>query len=711
MIKSMYQIAKSGANGTRTLIVFVLCFLFASYFAITASSQSVSAVSSSGVSSVSTGDGTTCAVRNNKAYCWGQDIQYGYRNSTTKSTPQRISSSALNNKVITKISVGMNHACLIANAKVYCWGANNVGQLGDGTRTDRSGPTAVNMNGALKSAEIMDIATGDGFSCALATNSTVACWGNKANGRLGAGTGTSGGIESNPKLLYTGGVLAGKKVIRLARASNATMCAIAVDKNSNSTSTGNIYCWGFGINNGSSLPGSSTTGCLDAAPASYTTYFNSDRPVLIQGATVSDIDGQLGAVASDGTPTTGYMSGLSSDTRARYWGRAGYVVTYKQGSACATNTPTPTPTPTPKPTPTPTPKPTPTPTTPPVSDKCTNAYWATNPSSAPIVISTPTGGGRGAPTSGGRGQAYIPDMYPSIRLASWNKTTGGANTPGDHDMKNSQGQNIGNSKNKDDPQQQTTYNFTVYHLCKTNTGSIQYVQCNTTFPASLLSPIGGERAMVSATPIGTTGTGRGSTTVYSYTGINSKTCDPGLKPNHVLTGILPFPFNLILGSTTGVQVNPGSIDSHGAKVRLAANTTKYRYVSVITRLGQTAATTPPTYPSTQAGIGLLAGTAYEGNNGGLICVVLKSSGTYCDGHGKSTLLGQLGNGSFAQQSGPKQVYDATKSKTVSDLSTAGGFTCAVVGSDLECWGQNTSGQLGIGNTQNQSKPMRVTSWP
>lgn len=706
----MYQFAKSGANGTRALIVSVLCLVFASYFAIAGISQNVSAVSSDGVSSVSTGDGTTCAIRSNKAYCWGQDIQYGYRNYTTKNTPQRISSSVINNKVITKISVGMNHACLIASAKVYCWGANNVSQLGDGTRTDRSGPTEVNMNGALKNAEIMDIATGDGFSCALATNSTVACWGNKANGRLGTGNGTSGGIESNPKLLYTGGALAGKKVIRLARASNATMCAIAVDKSSNNTAAGNIYCWGFGINNGSNVPRNSTTGCLDSAPASYTTYFNSDRPVLIQGATVSDIDGQLGAVASNGTPTTGYMSGLSSDTRARYWGRAGYVVTYKQGSACATNTPTPTPkptpTPTPKPTPTPTPKPTPTPTTPPVSDKCTNAYWATNPSAAPIVISTPTGGGR----SGGGGRAYIPNTYPNIQLASWNKTTGGANTPGDHDMKNSQGQNIGNSKNNNEPQQ-TTFNFSVYHLCRTNTGSIQYVQCNTTFPASLFSPIGGERAMVSATQTGTTGNGRGSTPVYSYTGINTITCDPALKPTHVLTGMLALPFNLILGNTMGMQSTSGSIDNHGAKVRLAANTTKYTYTSSVTRLGQTAATTPPTYPTTQTGIGLLAGTAYEGNNGGLLCVVLSGSGTYCDGHGTSTTQGQLGNNSFAQQSGPKQVYDTTKSKTVSDLSTAGGFTCAVVGGSLECWGQNTSGQLGIGNTQNQSKPMRVTSWP
>ena len=236
------------------------------------------------VQSVDTGDGTTCAVRKNRAYCWGQDIAYGYSNYTTKTTPQLVTSSVISNKLVTKVTVGVNHACLLAAAKVYCWGLNNNGQLGDGTTTDRPTPTPVDTSTALKGAEIMDVSAGDGFTCALATTGVTSCWGSRADGRIGAGNGMSG-LELYPKAVYANGSLSGKRAIRLARASNATMCAIVTPASNANATSGDVNCWGFGINNGNGIPGSTTTGCLDAAPATTTTYFKSDKPVLISGAT------------------------------------------------------------------------------------------------------------------------------------------------------------------------------------------------------------------------------------------------------------------------------------------------------------------------------------------------------------------------------------------------------------------------------------------
>ena len=42
---------------------------------------------------------------------------------------------------MTDISVGASHACAVIGGDVYCWGENEDGELGDGTKTDRSQPT------------------------------------------------------------------------------------------------------------------------------------------------------------------------------------------------------------------------------------------------------------------------------------------------------------------------------------------------------------------------------------------------------------------------------------------------------------------------------------------------------------------------------------------------------------------------------------------
>ena len=42
---------------------------------------------------------------------------------------------------VTDLSVGSTHACAIMNGDVYCWGENEDGELGDGTRADRNQPT------------------------------------------------------------------------------------------------------------------------------------------------------------------------------------------------------------------------------------------------------------------------------------------------------------------------------------------------------------------------------------------------------------------------------------------------------------------------------------------------------------------------------------------------------------------------------------------
>ncbi|MDQ5982720.1 MAG: hypothetical protein QG549_717 [Patescibacteria group bacterium] len=578
---------------------------------------------------------------------------------------------------------------------MYCWGDNTYGQLGTSSSASSTSPAAVDRTTALNSKEIIDVSAGDGFTCTLASDSSVACWGDRTWGRIG-NNGLTSGKEYLPHAVDTSNV-ANKKFIRLAKASNATMCGIAVSNTS--ATSGSVYCWGFGIDNGSGIPASSTTDCMSNAPAASTQYFSSSRPVMIVGVDTQSIDGQIGDKTNNGTPLTGYMSAVGSNSRAYYWGRAGYVVNYTQSSVCTTTTqvtpqpvtPTPKPvTPTPKPV-TPTPKPvtpTPQPVTPtpkpvtPTPYVCvpTSTRWYADGS---VMQAT---GGRIASASvpGSTIDSRVARGVPhsqKIILAQLNISTGSPQGPGNHNMQNSNGQNIGGGNNNNATvTAQPTVIGNIYLV--DNCGN--FVTCQ-----NRGSPPG-----IKYQEVQRSGSGRGG---YNYT-LSGELCMPGSGP--------------AIGSLSVF----GSIKSlfHLNETAKAASTTTitgYRYTSSVSRLGQVSASVPPTYPSSTTGIRLMGGTAYEGSDGGgVVCVVTMSSGTYCDGHGNSTMQGQLGNGSSAQQSGQKQVYDTAQSNNITDIDTTDNYSCVVTGGYLECWGKNSNGQLGIGNMNNQNQPKRVMTW-
>jgi alpha-tubulin suppressor-like RCC1 family protein len=83
------------------------------------------------------------------------------------------------------LAAGRNHTCgLDLSGAAWCWGANADGQLGDGTTTDRLQPVAVSggqVFGALAGG-------GDAHSCATGATGIVRCWGANESGQLGNGT-------------------------------------------------------------------------------------------------------------------------------------------------------------------------------------------------------------------------------------------------------------------------------------------------------------------------------------------------------------------------------------------------------------------------------------------------------------------------------------------------------------------------------------------
>lgn len=87
---------------------------------------------------------------------------------------------------IRQLSVGAMHVCAIGeDARVYCWGANEAGQLGDGT-TERRG-TPVVMREIAGAADVASSAFGpEGNTCVLLESGRVKCVGRDGSGESGS---------------------------------------------------------------------------------------------------------------------------------------------------------------------------------------------------------------------------------------------------------------------------------------------------------------------------------------------------------------------------------------------------------------------------------------------------------------------------------------------------------------------------------------------
>lgn len=73
-----------------------------------------------------------------------------------------------------EVAVGETHACAISReGEVFCWGENDQGQLGDGTKTART--RAVLVKGLERPAKA--VAVGSRISCAVLDDASVRCWG------------------------------------------------------------------------------------------------------------------------------------------------------------------------------------------------------------------------------------------------------------------------------------------------------------------------------------------------------------------------------------------------------------------------------------------------------------------------------------------------------------------------------------------------------
>lgn len=669
------------------------------------------AAADSGAQQVSAGATTACAVVNYKAECWGDNgsgqlgigttggtktspIAVATNSSTIPAVTKcstvffftscntvtpAIAASALAGKNVTKVSVGTNHACALANATVFCWGDNSHGQLGNKTTTSSSVPVAVNIgsDSALYKKEVVDVSASNQYTCALASDGAVACWGYGANGELGVHDGTGGQTWVKPA-----------DAVPSTSQWNCWFYYFEANGDHLMTVLGGGYFWtqNFQLNPGPSdargctadylTPGIIYKGALPQ-PGYYKapTYPDHLSPVSIYtGGAFKDKHGTALARASAGTMC---VLAVPSSTQA-----AGTGSPYCWGSGIddgSMSAPT---------------------TTSQVvqcnvydgaSEATTPAY--SNPSPARFTYNGSTY------TTSGEIDATI--QLPDGALPFRKVITGMSLIPGTSTWYWNTFIRTGTT-----PQ---TYSFSPLALT-----TQQHTSANTSWPESNPGPytiyamqypgsyaIPGSSTMLVASdqPVGFSGT---------FSALDAQ------------DGVVTALGTDSKAYTWGHEGYQGSAVYSNLTDCDAAMSTAY------TGIGYTRTTTyvpsgtrTPTLVSgtslTQSSLSTFAGNAL----GGLFCAVTTSGGVACDPNGTSMNEGETGSGYVRScrisgscdpaPVGPQQVVTSgwPSGKVPTSLSMGNNYTCALVSSVVSCWGVNINGQLGNGTTANKNVPTTV----
>ena len=137
------------------------------------------------VADVAAGRNHTCALLDTAGVkCWGRNDNGQLGTGTTDDATEPMDVSGLASGVAA-VSGGYAHTCaLLDTGGVKCWGANNKGQIGDGTTIEKTFP--VDVSGLTLDATIL--ISGGEHNCVRLDSETVKCWGNNYYGQLGDGT-------------------------------------------------------------------------------------------------------------------------------------------------------------------------------------------------------------------------------------------------------------------------------------------------------------------------------------------------------------------------------------------------------------------------------------------------------------------------------------------------------------------------------------------
>jgi alpha-tubulin suppressor-like RCC1 family protein len=209
---------------------------------------------------------STCAIASGSAYCWGSNDrgQLGDQTTTQRNSPVPVyTGGALGARTVVDLAVAgggefnpaaaagtadktrRGHVCAAtSDGKLFCWGSNQYGQMGQGTSSVTAQTEPIMVNGLLSTKTVVSTATAYATPCALTADNLMYCWGQNHYGQVGDGSTTHryapvAVTVQNPGLL-------GKTISYISGGVNRN-CA---------TADGSTYCWGL---NGNGQLGDGTT--------------------------------------------------------------------------------------------------------------------------------------------------------------------------------------------------------------------------------------------------------------------------------------------------------------------------------------------------------------------------------------------------------------------------------------------------------------------
>jgi alpha-tubulin suppressor-like RCC1 family protein len=194
---------------------------------------------------LSTGETHSIGLNTNgQVYSWGSNEFGNIGNGTTSFTPTHptlISFTGLQDgEIIRDVFAGQFHTFSVtSNGRVYAWGLNDVGQLGDNSIVNKLTPTLISFTGLQDGETIRNVVADESHSLAVTTTGRVYSWGRNSSGQLGDNTLVAKRI---PTLISFTGLQDGETIKNVAAGGDSSFTggghSLAV------TTIGRVYAWG-----------------------------------------------------------------------------------------------------------------------------------------------------------------------------------------------------------------------------------------------------------------------------------------------------------------------------------------------------------------------------------------------------------------------------------------------------------------------------------
>jgi uncharacterized repeat protein (TIGR02543 family) len=265
------------------------------------------------ITSISFGYSFSTAITSiGRVFTWGTNTngQLGNGNNLDNNTPQAISFISLESgEIVSNVVAGQNQSIALTNfGRVFSWGSNSSHQLGDGTNIDRNIPVNITSSFNLSGLEnITMVASGSRHSAAITSTGRIFTWGFNLYGQLGDGTTN----RRDSPFEITG-------KFNLVGSEKISSVSLGIFHSAAITSNGRIFSWGLNSSGQLGVGGSTQR----TTPEELTSYFNLQNLENITnielGGYHSTAISSLGRVFSWGENASGQIGGTTTNRSKPY---------------------------------------------------------------------------------------------------------------------------------------------------------------------------------------------------------------------------------------------------------------------------------------------------------------------------------------------------------------------------------------------------------